>query len=351
MPRLAGARRSLLGFAGLVLAAGAFAAVADDATLSRVAPGLALGLVALSLVPLTGWAGQVSLCQMTFAGLGAFAMVRFAADGAAIGLLAAVAIAVPVGALVALPALRLRGLYLALATLAFAVLMDNVFFIRGDVFGNLGAVRVERLHAGGVSFAGERAYFVLLAAVFGAIAVGLLALRRGTFGRRLSALRDSPVACTMMGLDTTVTKLQVFALSSAIAAVGGALLAGLRQTATAADYTMFSSLPVVLLAVLGGITAVSGALVGGLVLAGFPVLADNVSWLESLAILGPGIIGITLARRPDGLVLQASDLWAARHRFAIAADGLPPDVEELGLTIPFAPAHLDAIDRRLAIDA
>jgi branched-chain amino acid transport system permease protein len=352
MPPLAGLRRSVLSAGALVAAAGAFAAVADEATLSRVAPGLALGLVALSLVPLTGWAGQVSLCQMTFAGLGAFAMVQFASGGAVVGVFAAVAIAVPVGALVALPALRLRGLYLALATLAFAVLMDNMFFIRRDVFGNLGAVRVERLHVGGVSFAGERAYFVLLAAVFGLIAVGLLALRRGSFGRRLSALRDSPTACTMMGLDTTVTKLQVFALSSAIAAVGGALLAGLRQTATAADYTMFSSLPVVLLAVLGGITAVSGALVGGLILAGFPVLADRVSWLEGLAILGPGLIGITLARRPDGLVLQVSDLWAGRRRDALAGAAVLPDrLEELGLTVPFEPCHRAAVDQQLAIDA
>jgi branched-chain amino acid transport system permease protein len=156
----------------------------------------------------------------------------------------------------------------------------------------------------------------------------------------------------MMGLDTTVTKLQVFALSSAIAAVGGALLAGLRQTATAADYTMFSSLPVLLLAVLGGITAVTGALVGGLILAGFPVLADEITWLDSLAILGPGIIGLTLARRPDGLVLLFSDLWSGRRRPAPAgAEDLPGRIEELGLTVPFRPAHRAAVDRELAIDA
>jgi len=350
-PPLAGLRRSLGAGVTLVGAAGCFAALTSEATLSKVAPGLALGLIALSLVPLTGWAGQVSLCQMTFAGLGAFAMVKLAADGSPIGLLGAVVVAAPVGALVALPALRLRGLYLALATLAFAVLMDNVFFIHEDVFGNLGAVRVERLQVAGISFAGERAYFVLLAAVFGAVAVGLLALRRGSFGRRLSALRDSPVACTMMGLDTTVTKLQVFALSSAIAALGGALYAGLAQTATAADYEMFDSLPVVLLAVLGGITAVSGALVGGLVLAGFPVLADNVSFLESLAILGPGLIGITLARQPDGLVLQLSDMWRGRGGTVRAdAAALPERLEELGLTVPLEAAHGRAIDRALAID-
>ncbi len=199
--------------AALIGGAWAFAAVASDATLTDVAPGLALGLIALSMVPLTGWAGQVSLCQMTFAGMGAFAMTKVATDGSLVGLLAAVAIAVPVGALVALPALRLQGLYLALATLAFAVFMDSVFFIRSDVFSDLGSVRVERLEVLGVSFESDRAYFVLLAAAFALCAVGLLALRRGRFGRRLSALRDSQVACTMMGMNTTVTKLQVFALS------------------------------------------------------------------------------------------------------------------------------------------
>lgn len=352
MPRPTSLRRSLVGAGLLIGGAWAVAAVVDEATLSKVAPGLALALVALSLVPLTGWAGQVSLCQMTFAGIGAFSAAQLASSGSVLGLVLAVAVAAPVGALVALPALRLRGLYLALATLAFAVLMDNVFFVRSDVFGALGAVRVERLQVAGISFASERAYFVLLATVFAAVAVGLLALRRGTFGRRLSALRDSPVACTTMGLDTTVTKLQVFALSSAIAALAGALLAGLRQTATAADYAMFESLPIVLLAVLGGITAVSGALIGGLVLAALPVLADEVSWLESLAILGPGVIGLTLARRPDGLALAVGDLWAGRRARADHAPGeLPERLEELGLTIELESRHRAAVDHELAIDA
>jgi branched-chain amino acid transport system permease protein len=220
------------------------------------------------------------------------------------------------------------------------------------VFGDLGSVRVDRLEVAGVSFASERAYFVLLAAVFAVIAVGLLALRRGTFGRRLSALRDSQVACATMGLNTTITKVQVFALSAAIAALGGVLYAGLDESAGAADFTMFSSLPLVLLAVLGGITAVSGALVGGLVLAGFPVLAEEVSWLESLAILGPGLIGVTLARRPDGIVLLLGDLAADRGRATSLPDehGLPERVEELGLTVPFEPEHVASLDHALAID-
>jgi branched-chain amino acid transport system permease protein len=289
---------------------------------------------------------------MTFAGVGALAATKLVASGSILGLVVAAIAAGLVGAAVALPALRLQGLYLALATLAFASLMDSVVFVREDAFGNFGSLPVERLSIGPWSADSEGAYFVVLCTAFALLAGGLLAIRRSPFGRKLSALRDSPAACATMGMDLTVLKLQVFALSSAVAGVGGALFAGLQESASADDYTMFAGLPVVLLAVLGGITAVTGALVGGLVLAGFPVLAENVSWLDSLAILGPGIIGITLARQPDGLVLQFSDLWHGRRRAGDDAldDALPDDLTELGLTVPFTAAHRDAMDRELAID-
>jgi branched-chain amino acid transport system permease protein len=134
--------------------------------------------------------------------------------------------------------------------------------------------------------------------------------------------------------------------------VGGVLLAGLRGSAGAGDYAMFSSLPLVLLAVLGGITAVSGALVGGLVLAGFPVLAEQVSGLEALAILLPGIIGVTLARRPDGIVLWLGDVGAGRGRGTPVPEDhpLPDRLEELGLSVPFDEEHVLALDHALAID-
>ena len=344
MPRLASARRSLLAGGALVLAAALFAGVAADGTLAEVGQGLALAVIALSLVPLTGWAGQVSLCQMTFAGIGAFAAVKVAPDGGALGLLAAALLAAPVGALVALPALRLRGLYLALATLAFAVFMDNVFFNHERVFGEFGTLRMGRLPG----FESEGAYFVLLAMVFALVAMALLAVRRGRFGRRLAAMRDSPAACTTLGLDLTMTKLTVFALSSAIAGLGGALLAGLNLGASARPFTMFQSLPLVLLAVLGGITATSGALVGGLILAGFPVLAETAAF-AALNFLGPGIIGVTLARQPDGIVLWLSDTWRGRRRLA-REEGMPEHLEDLGTAVPFEPGHAETLDRALALE-
>jgi hypothetical protein len=129
------------------------------------------------------------------------------------------------------------------------------------------------------------------------------------------------------------------------------MLAMLNQTASARDFTMFSSLPVVLLAVLGGITAPAGALLGGLILASFPVLAENVSWLSALALIGPGLIGVTLARQPDGLVLQLSDLWRGRRQpNAAPADAVPRHLEELGIDTAFEPAHVAAINKALAVE-
>ena len=154
-----------------------------------------------------------------------------------------------------------------------------------------------------------------------------------------------------MGLDTTVTKLEVFALSSAIAAVGGALLAGLRQTATAGDYTMFYSLPVVLLAVLGGITAVSGGARRRARAGRVPRPGGQRLVAESLAIFGPGIIGITLARRPTGSCSRRPTCGRAAIGRGRPEPGLPERIEELGITIPFAGPAPTAIDHQLAIDA
>ena len=143
--------RSLQG--GVVLVAAVVVAVSflDPGNVVTLGVGIAYGLVALSLVPLTGWGGQIALCQLTFAGIGAYAMSKLGGGGSVLGLLAAAGLAGAVGALVALPALRLRGLYLALATMAFAAAMDNMFF--PSAFGFNGSVPIAKpslfgLHVG-----------------------------------------------------------------------------------------------------------------------------------------------------------------------------------------------------------
>ena len=204
--------------------------------------GLASGLICLSLVPLAGWGGQVSICQLTFAGLGAFAMYKFGSGGSVLGLVAAAGLAGAVGAIIALPALRLRGLYLALATMAFASAADNMIFPWSAVFGFNGSVHIARPSLFGLNVSSDKSFVIFLAVVFAVLSIALLAMRRGPFGRVLVAMKDSEAACATLGLSLTTTKLLVFALSAAIAGLAGALLGGAESVAGGTDFEMFSSL-------------------------------------------------------------------------------------------------------------
>jgi len=158
--------QSLTGGALLVIATIVVTGFLSPQNLIYFGIGLATALIMLSMVPLTGWGGQVSLCQMTFAGLGAFAMSKMGHGGSVIGLFASIALAGAIGALIALPALRLRGLYLALATMAFAVAMDNMFFPDGAVFTYNGSVSIPRPNLFGLHLTGTRAYVIFLSVVF-----------------------------------------------------------------------------------------------------------------------------------------------------------------------------------------
>ena len=285
--------RSLQG--GVLLVAAVVVAVSfmGPGQVVKLGIGLAFGLICLSLVPLTGWGGYVSICQLTFAGLGAFAMYKFGSGGSLLGLVAAAALAGVVGALVALPALRLRGLYLALATMAFASAMDNAFFPWSAVFGFNGSVAIHRPDLFGLNVSSDKAFTIFLAVVFALFSIGILALRRGPFGRVLVGMKDSEAACATLGLSLTTTKLIVFTLSAAMAGVAGALFGGAESVAGGTNFEMFESLLILAVVAIGGASVCSGALAGGLALGFLPVDAQDV-------FIGAGTV--TLAFYPDGVL-------------------------------------------------
>jgi branched-chain amino acid transport system permease protein len=291
-------RTVLLGSLALVAVAFVLPSVLDGGTLDAVGYGVALSIVGLSLVPLTGLAGQINLAPLAFAGIGAVVMYQWGSDGNPLALVAVVVVCAVVGALVALPALRLKGLYLALSTFAFALFCEKAIFPNVDEFSQ-GDAAYERLHLGPWTTASDRANLVLLAVVFALLGIGVTAVRRGSIGRRLQAMKDSPAACATMGLDLTALKLQVFALSAAIAGLGGALLGGWRGKVGTEQFSLLAGalpgLPLVLLTVVGGIAAVSGALLGGVALAMFPEIAEAVPALANLMTVLPGLAGISLA--------------------------------------------------------
>lgn len=309
IPRAPSLRGSLVRAVVFVAGAAVLSTFLSEANITRLGSALGIAIIGLSLVLLTGYGGHASLATMTFAGLGAFAMAKLGHGGSPVGVLAAAGIGVVAGALVALPVMKLRGLYLALSTMAFATLMDVLFFPNAHIFGTYGSATVARLNLFGLSFAGDRTYFVFLAACFALLGVAVLAIRRSRFGMVLSAVRDSQAGALSVGLQVRLAKLAVVAVSSGFASLGGALLAGLRTSAGASDFAMFQSLLVMLLIVIGGVTTVSGAFVGGIFFSLFPYLQQElIPSLNGFVFLGTALAGISVARRPNGV---AFDL--ARH--------------------------------------
>jgi len=311
-----GLTRSVSGGVVLVVAVAVVVSLISPEYVVDLGVSLAYAVIMLSLVPLAGWGGQVSLCQMTFAGLGAFAMARVAGGGSLLGLFAALGLAGAVGALIALPALRLRGLYLALATFAFAIAMDNMFFPTSVAFSFNGSIHIGRPSIFGLHMNSDHAFVVFLAVVFALLGIGLLALRRGPFGRLLHAMKDSETACTTLGLSLTTTKLAVFGLSAAIAGLGGALFGAMVTQAGGTDFASEASLPILLLVVLGGIGSVTGALYGGFAYGiGLALLAKALPTVPDLSFIATGLAGLSIAYMPQGVAVRIAEQLRERLSF------------------------------------
>ena len=400
----------MLLFAGLVL----FGAVVMATTLSDVdqinyGQLFPIGIVALSLVPLLGMAGQISLAQLSFAGIGALVMAHHGTGGDPVGLLLAVVITAVVGAVVALPLLRLSGIYLALGTAAFAVALDRWIFNLPDFdlgpvhisLFRLGSVPVAPLEVFGYRFDTPTRQLLLSAVCFVLVAMLVVALRRGAFGRRLLAIRDSEAACATFGMNLVGTRLAVFTLSSAIAGFGGALFGTQLRSITPQRFDFVTGLPIFMLIVVGGAGLVGGALFAGASLYGIiPVLASFGEFLKKLGTVLPGLIGVGLGRNPSGATQQMGEAvvpvrqdrrvlypmlavmvfwWLLRalevignwpfallmiatflaamavalHRARAALADLQeteePELEWVGITVPWQPQHGPSLDRQLAL--
>jgi branched-chain amino acid transport system permease protein len=290
------------------------------------ATAFTLAIALLSLVLLTGYGGLASLSQLTFVGLGGYVMGTWG-GGSLVGVLLAVLVAAAVGAAVALPTLRLRGLYLALATFAFGTAMDTVFFEHR--IGSGGSKSVPRLHLPLVSTRSDQAFFLVCAVAFAACAIGVLAIRRGRYGRQLTALNDSPAACATLGVNVNVTKLTVFAVASGLSGLGGALFGGVGEGISPGDFTAIGSLALLLALRIGGVSTVTGALFGALTVALFPTLQNHVPSIPNLSYLLTGLAAVSIGRDPDGFGGQVSRLGERiRARGAARQRPEPLEVEE-----------------------
>jgi branched-chain amino acid transport system permease protein len=300
VPRMPSGKESVLGGAAFFV----LAVIASVVLSSVVVRGtnllnlggeiMAFGIVGLSLVLLTGYSGQVSLCQFSFMGIGAFLMGKVAGGGSLLGLVAAALVCAVLGALVALPTLRLRALYFALATFAFADAVDQGFFQDSRVFG--GGINVGRIILPGLSFGGNRSEFLLLSVFFVLVALLVLTIRRSLFGRRLVAMSDSPAAYATLGLNLAVTKVAVFAIAAALAGIAGGLYATVNGTVGSADFDFFSGIIFVLFVTVWSIRTVSGAF-----LAAVTYVMLTTFWSTGLGLVaGAGII--LIGRAASGIL-------------------------------------------------
>lgn len=265
------------------------------------------GLLVLSLVVLTGLAGQISFVQFEFAGFGALtigALVDHSHWSYWAALPVAVLAAAAVGVVVGLPALRLQGLILGVVTLALALSFDDYVFTLGP-FAN-GTV-VGRPSLFGWDLRDDKAAFFFCALVLAGCAVLVVNLQRSKTGRIFAAIRDSEVAARTAGIDVVRYKLQAFAISAGLAGLAGALLAMTVGNVDRNSFTLLQSINIAAVVILMGPNLVASAFAGGIFLAwgGEALHHLGVSQSYFNVILGAGLI-IQLIAAPDGAVAQAT---------------------------------------------
>ncbi|HUJ63907.1 MAG TPA: branched-chain amino acid ABC transporter permease, partial [Acidimicrobiales bacterium] len=322
--------------------------------------GLSFSVIALSLTLLTGYAGEMNLAAVSFGAVATMVLFHngisghgLAARTTLLGIVIGVAVTVVVGALVSLPALRLRGLYLGLATFAFGVFLTDMVLLdssphklpllhtRFSLFSGgagINTLVIPPLKVGPLDLNDGTTFLMTVTVVFAVIGVGIVALRNSGYGRRLAAMKDSPAASATLGQSLLKLKLSVFMISAAIAGLGGILMSMAYGSVTPDNFDIFLSLSLLMLTVVAGIGYVSGALFGGLASGvGFALVVttfDNLaskytglhglfSFLSHFAAVSPALIGISLGRNPTGaihdVVLGYREM---RHRYGLIAGGV-----------------------------
>ncbi|MEV4064877.1 ABC transporter permease subunit [Nonomuraea dietziae] len=322
-----------------------FTRPADDFYVGVVAQGLVLALIFCSFVVVTGIGGMVNLAQAAFAAMAALTCGWAFASGwpLPVSILVGVLAAAAVGVLVAMPALRLGGRILTLATLALALLADQVLF-QVDAFSN-GTIGwpLPAISFGVADTTDPRVRVVLLLVLIGLVGLLVRNLERSVSGRAILAVRSAPAAAATVGVSGPRTKIMLFALASAIAGLGGVLYATSKGSITATDLPAFAGFVWLAVVVLQGVRRIGGAVLGGLIAAVFPELLAGwgVSAHVGAILFGTG--GMILAKHPDGVLAQLAE---ARHRRRARRQATSPSPSPSPSPAPSSAPATDALSPR-----
>ncbi|MFE0106346.1 ATP-binding cassette domain-containing protein [Streptomyces sp. NPDC059009] len=291
-----------------------------------LAQGLAISLVFISFTVVTGLGAMVSLAQATFVTGAALVAGLLMSHGWPFiaAALVGTGCAALLGAVVALPALRLGGRSLALATLALAFLADQVLFQMGWLRNGDTGWEIPRPVFGPVDLSDDRAMGVAMVVLATAAVAALSALRNSASGRAMLAVRSAPAAALASGVSVIRTKLLLFTLSAGLAGFGGVMYASFNTRITATDFTAMTGLVWLAVVVAAGVRRPQFAVVAGVVFAAVPhVLSDYVTESVQVPVVLFGLAGLALANDPDGYCAAVS-VRLHRRRVSMPPPGADP---------------------------
>jgi branched-chain amino acid transport system permease protein len=302
---------------GLIAAAGVVYLVFAQMNaywLTLVTQTVIFGIIFLSITVITGMTGQVSLCQPVFAAIGGFATAHFAVDmgvSVLVGVIIGAVFAAIVGGLLAIPSLRLGGIFLSLATVAFALFFQLVMVPLDWLQGAGSITNIPRPIIGPFDFSNDKSYFFFCVVILALVAWLVVRVRNGTTGRFLDAIRGSEVAAASIGISAARARVTAFALSAGIAGLGGGLLAIQKGQITYTEtYDIAFALVWVVVVVTLGSRTVEGAIQAAIGFILFPVFLTYLSqWTGQGFFANAGLASIlfgfgafTYAKHPEGIL-------------------------------------------------
>jgi branched-chain amino acid transport system permease protein len=329
-----------------------------DGDLRKATAVAIFAIVTLSIVVLTGWAGQVSLGQMSFVAfggaVGAVATRSWDLD-LAIALVLSGLVGAVVAVLVGLPALRLRGLFLAVTTLAFALatnalLLNPKHWIAGWV--PRPTDRVERPDLFGfLDLSSERNLYWLCLAMLALTLLAVRGIRRSRSGRVLLAQRENERGAQAFGVNLMRSKLMAFALSGFLAAMAGCLFVQLQQSYSPSLFSVEESFNVFTSSVVGGLGSLAGAILGALFMQGGKWFLPS-EWQLLPSAAGVLVVLMLLPGGLAGVVYRLRDLWlrSVARRKDIVVPSLLADSAVDEVAVERAEHSVEAVDEAVAIE-
>jgi branched-chain amino acid transport system permease protein len=350
-------KRARLGIAALVGAAALLLPLLGTSIATRMTIIVVYAMVGVSLVILTGWAGQISLGQFAFTGVGAAVAGGLAANHRTdffLTLVLAGLAGAAAAVLIGLPAVRIQGLFLAVTTLAFSFTVENIVLNRTYVPWLLPhdfTFTQRPILYGRLSVASDVRFYYVALAILAVVLLCAHSLRKYRSGRVMIGMRENPRSMQAYGVNPARTRLAAFAISGFVAAVAGALLVYQNGQVVQLSYAPNVSLEIFAMVVIGGLTSLTGAVLGAVYVIGIPLLLGN--YVQNIGVLSTGVgLLFLLLFLPGGLaegLFRLRDLFLRRvarveqiHVPSLIADSLVQDSEEADQALVDAEASVES---------